>query len=79
MQYRINWLQQFGKLSGTKCEAIGEASEFGCRLVGKKGLEYSFSRPKGKEQIQSVYTIWRLAHKWTLRLRAYISRDSLVT
>ena len=26
-QYRINWLEQFGKLSGTKCEAIGENSE----------------------------------------------------
>lgn len=32
----LNWLEQFGKLSGTKCEATGEASEFGCHLVGEK-------------------------------------------
>jgi len=32
----------------------GQASEFGCRLVGEKGLEYLFSSPKSKEQIQRV-------------------------
>ena len=27
MQYRINWLEQFGELSGTECETIGKTSE----------------------------------------------------
>ena len=26
-RYRIDWLEQFGKLSGTKSETIGETSE----------------------------------------------------
>lgn len=45
----LNWLEQFGKLLATKCKATGETSEFGCRLVGEKGLEYSLSGPKGDE------------------------------